>query len=315
VRILGAGDAVLDRILPAIAHLRSEWEGEPELTICAWDSASTGVEFPALSWFDPARPPQLETLYRGEETEAGFYSFVSRVLSLLDRRAGRAVYWTADARDLPGFESACPLRTVLHWWHGERGRVFAHAGCVGCDGDGVLITGMSGRGKSTTALTCLLSGMSYASDDYVLLDQTGAGVVAHSLYAVGKLVPSQVERFPILGRLGEGVFSGPLLDKTMIMLGERFAERMATSLRVRAIVVPQVTGRVDSRCLPAAQSRALLAMMPSTMFQLPGSGEREFALLSRAVKRLPCYILEAGTDLEQIPQVIQDVIEKAVGHA
>lgn len=310
VRTFGAGGAVLERIIPAVSHLRDNSTVDPDLKVYVWDSASTGIPMPPLSWFDPANPPATETLYRADPDCPAFYSSVSGVLSLLDLRNNRAHYWTENANNLPVFEASCPLRTILHWWHSERGRIFVHAGCVGYDGDGVLITGMSGKGKSTTALTCLLAGMQYVSDDYILLDQSDGTVVAHSLYGVGKLVPSQIERFPLLARLGEGYRSGPHFDKTVIMLNEQFAGRMTAALRVRAVVVPEITGARDTRSAPAPQSRALLAMMPSTMFQLPGAGAREFGLLSRAVKNVPCFILHAGTELEQIPGAIRMIIEK-----
>lgn len=46
------------------------------------------------------------------------------------------------------------------------------------------------------------------------------------------------------------------------------------------------------------------------MIQLPGSGKEACQIMMQVLQQVPCYYLELGTDLEQIPQVIFDLITK-----
>ena len=48
-----------------------------------------------------------------------------------------------------------------------------HGAAVGTGGKGVLLAARGGGGKSTLAAACLLSGMDYVADDYVLVSAEG----------------------------------------------------------------------------------------------------------------------------------------------
>ncbi len=53
-----------------------------------------------------------------------------------------------------------------------------HATCVALDGQGVLITGAAGRGKSALALQLMALGCTLVADDRVHLERKGAAVLA-----------------------------------------------------------------------------------------------------------------------------------------
>ena len=67
-----------------------------------------------------------------------------------------------------------PFFTELHWWAQRRKMLMVHSASVGLNGKGVLISAPSGKGKSTLALACLLKGMDYVADDYLLLYEEGS---------------------------------------------------------------------------------------------------------------------------------------------
>lgn len=56
--------------------------------------------------------------------------------------------------------------------------LIVHASCVAYDGKAVLITGASGRGKSTLALELMAYGAVLVSDDQTVLRRDGSGLVA-----------------------------------------------------------------------------------------------------------------------------------------
>ncbi|GHT93545.1 hypothetical protein FACS1894122_08920 [Alphaproteobacteria bacterium] len=58
-----------------------------------------------------------------------------------------------------------------------------HSAAVGIDNTGVLICGRAERGKSTLAISCLLDGFQYVSDDYLILTKTDQ-LYAYPIYSI-----------------------------------------------------------------------------------------------------------------------------------
>ena len=185
----------------------------------------------------------------------------------------------------------------------RHGRLLIHAGAVGCRDKGVLLVGKGGSGKSTSALASMLKGWSYLSDDYCLLATEGLPRV-FSLYNSAKLTADHLRNFPALG----AAVSNPaeLADeKALIYIQTLMPDRMISEIPVHMILLPRVTGLPETRLRPASPSEALRALAPSSLFQLPGTGQSEFLVLGDFVKSVPCYHLELGTNLDAIPETIR----------
>jgi hypothetical protein len=299
-----AGDAIRNRLSPAFAHLAAPRGGAPELTVHLWDSASTGAE-------PPPRPPPAPNEAAGavyhlhEPGLRGAYQAAFDALSVLDPEAGLAWYWAADARDLPSWEQACPIRQILFWWLAPRGYLQVHAAGVGTPQAGVLIVGPPGSGKSTVALACLGSDLLYAGDDYVAVTLEPSPGVA-SLYNSGKLYMTHLrDRLPSLLPNADHVD-----DEKAILYAERhFPHQMTAGFPLAALLIPSVRADVRTpRVTPASRAASFAALGPSTMFQLHTAGARELATLSRLVARTRCYNLELGTDLSAVPDTILDLL-------
>jgi len=307
VRLQFAGSALVPYLTLALEHLAIPLARHADLTILLWDSASTHTAMPERPW-------QSEDLIargdvRGFSNER-FQTMLSGdvgMLSMLDSAEQRAVYWIREPGHLPTYERGSPLRAIFHWWMRQHGRVLVHAAAIGSDNRGVLVIGKSGSGKSTTALTCLLNGWSYAGDDYCLVNANGTGDI-YSLYNSAKLTPAHIRHFPaLLAAISNQHELGT--EKALVYLQQLVPERMVNELPLTAIFVPQITGRTETTVTRATQSAALRALAPSSLFQLPGTGPAEFLLLADLVGKVPCYTLELGTDLEQIPGVMRHVLD------
>src|SRR5262249_22966318 len=111
VRLCFAGDRLVPHLAPALEHLRIPAVECPELTLCLWDSQSTGVKMP---------PPPCE---RESFTDRGdIWGFDSRRIktafhfsdysvNLLDHDRRLGIYWVSKAANLPYWVRASPLRT------------------------------------------------------------------------------------------------------------------------------------------------------------------------------------------------------------
>ncbi len=315
-----AGSTKADELTLAFDHLRTN--APPNLTLYYWDAASGGPTSQSLlSYF-------METLYSKWQDNCGprgeVLAFHSRelpvlyhagpdLLSVVDLENQAAYVLKRDDSPLPYWEIGSPFRGVLHYWLSRRGLQFVHGGAVGGATGGVIIAGKGGAGKSTTSLACLNAGMFYAGDDYCAIAPADGAQppYLHSLYSTGKLKgDADLDRFPVLrehlwdpGYLGRG--NGV---KATFSLCKLWPERLRAGFPLRAVLAPRITGGNDTRLADCSESQALLALAASTIAQLPMAGAEDLDRLGDLVAGLPCYTIELGTDLSQIPKVIQSIL-------
>jgi hypothetical protein len=300
------------RLTPAFAHLRTS-AGDAStgrgLTVHLWDSASTGAEPPLLPAVPPGEAPGA--LYHFHEPPLRVaYQPGLEALSVFDADVSVAWYWVGSAGNLPSWEVACPLRQILFWWLGARSYLQVHGAAVGTTDAGALVVGPAGAGKSTTALACVGSELLYAGDDYVAVTLEPSPRIA-SLYNSAKLDPSHLhERFSHLLPL---VANGDRVadEKAVLYVHEHFPRQSTPGVPLTAVVIPSLA-RTDGTptLVPASRVAALIALGPSTMFQLHTGGTEELAALRALVARLPCYSLELGGELGHVPEVLNELLTR-----
>jgi hypothetical protein len=305
-----AGDGLAPLLTPALEHLQIEHPvGEPALSVALFDDESTGVHMVPAPWDGAAYQKRGYIVGYNDDRNRTAYELGIDILQTFDADLASAIYWTRTARIVPWWESSFPLRTTLHWWSATTPSLQPiHAGAVGREHGGVLIAGRGGAGKSTTALACLDAGLAYAGDDYVLVDVDRPH--AYSLYGTAKLRPENLHRFPHLATL----VSNPEVlheQKALLYLYRHRPEQLVRGFPLRAIVLPRITGERDSGLTRATPRDAVVAIAPTTMFQLPGDSEELFAKVKRLAAALPVYWLDAGTDLAGIPAVIDELLAGA----
>jgi hypothetical protein len=306
IRLCFAGPSLIPFITPAMEHLAAKLCPTPSLTVCLWDSVSTGINMPPSPWTADDYLARGEVCgYNNDRYKTAFH-LGSCVLSMLDAGQNLAIYWIRDARQIPFYESGSPLRTIMHWFMDNHKLQFVHAASVGTPDGGVLLAGKGGSGKSTTALACISYGLLYAGDDHVLLTMDPVPF-AYSLYNTAKLDASCISKFP---NLLPAVKNPDRLDteKALIFLYEHYPDRIVNGFSLKAILLPSITGYVETRLRKVSPAASLAALAPSTIFSLPGAGQDDFKFLAQFVKQLPSYVLELGTDLDRVPDVILDLL-------
>jgi hypothetical protein len=227
------------------------------------------------------------------------------VLSVVDLESSEAYFFKPDSAPLPYWEIGSPFRYILHCWFAARGLQFVHGGAVGGPDGGVLLVGKGGSGKSTTSLLCAKAGMTYAGDDYCLVNTQDGSLF--SLYNTAKLKgPEDIGRIPeAKGRSqNHDGFDKGGSGKAVFFVSDLWPERLVRGFPLRAILVPRVDGRRESWLEPCSPVEALLAMMPSTVGQLPAAGPADCGRLATLSSKVPAYILHLGGDLEQIPDLV-----------
>lgn len=303
IRLRFAGPALMPVLLPALKHVQVEaGSSSPALTVYLWDSASTGVRMPPPAWSIDDYMTRGEVRGFNNDRFLAAFQHEAGILSLLDKRQAQAIFWAKNADEVSVAERAAPLRIILGWWMSYRGCQLVHAGGVGTSSGGVLIVGKGGAGKSSTALSCFLSPLGYAGDDYCLLAPAPQPTV-FSLYSSAKIHAHDLLKFPFLEPL---VSNRRQLDKekAVCFLFEAHAGKLRSQFPLRAVLIPQLTGERETRVVAAPRAAGLKALAPTTITQMPDAGGEVIQRIASVVRTVPCFYLNLGTEMSRIPDVI-----------
>ena len=302
-----SGEALIPILAPALDHLRSPRFDEPDLTVSLFDSETTRMVMPPPPWGQDAYGPNGQIAGFNTQDIQTVYNVGTSILNVMDHTENSAVFWVRRPSSTPYWETAAPLRTILHWSMRDRSTQLVHGAAVGYKTGGVLIAAKGGSGKSTSTLSCLGSDLLFAGDDYVAVDDAEIPF-AHSLFQTAKLNKDNLSRISHLGltpinsdRLSEE-------DKAVYFPGSVYPDSISRGFPLRCILIPRVTGKPDTAIRPAKQSEALLSLAPTTLCQLPGSGLDAFEKMRSLARKLPAYRLEAGLEVAQIPRAIGEFL-------
>ncbi len=318
LRLVFASEVLRQRIAPALCHneLRhNQIECETrddELVVMLWDSASSGVEMPITPWDNTEYFVRNEIRGYSDARFRTTFHMGSGVLSMLDIESKRAILWIRDARDLPYYESGAPLLAILHAWMSTRSRHLVHAAAIGKQSGGVLLVGRGGSGKSSTALQTFGSNLQYAADDYCIVANADSDFRAFSCYSSGKVHASDVAHF---GHLHSCLSNQKTMhdEKALFFLGDTWRHKLIDNFPIRAILLPRVTNSGAPHFVPLSRAQALLALAPSTIFQLPNAGRETFDWLSHLVKNIPAFTLHLGAHRSDVLPAIEGFLKENYG--
>ena len=272
--------------------------------IYCWDGGEAGSSFPAPPW-----GKEYVYTYRGDVKGFGddrlrvAYSWDARVISLWDEERKIGLYWTPSLDTLPSYEWAAPLRTLLHWIGLNHGLQLTHAAAVGLRGQGLLLAGKGGSGKSTTSLACWSQGWEFVSDDYCWVSSTPKPQ-AHAVYRTAKLLPDQNTDLPQWPRL-----ESMSQEKSVFHL-EQLGGSLPARLDLQALVLSKPSELSSPLLGPAEQRDALAGLSLSTVAQLPGAGAQSMAILRELSASLRCYHLELCHPVSAIPRCLEQVFRE-----
>jgi hypothetical protein len=278
---------------------------KPDLTIDIWDQDETGVAgTPAGRDEDQTRYSVLsahsDDRYIAEERQGR--------MIWLDREECRIVGFTGPADRLNIDERGRPFQRMLAILLNDKGVQPVHAGLVAWQDQGMLITGMSGAGKSTSSIACLNAGFGYLGDDTVGLEANSDGTfTGHGMYASCLVTPDHLKRFPAFAP-HQHAANRSHEDKSVIYLSELFPGQMKIDVPIKAIVLPRVVGTGENTFRPASKGEALRALAPSSVIMfVAGPTARSIDKLVALIEAVPCYALELGRDVNGIPDTIREI--------
>ncbi|MDF1825629.1 MAG: hypothetical protein P1U68_13360 [Verrucomicrobiales bacterium] len=300
IRIRFGDGQIGDLLTPAINHLAvDELTGKP-LTIDVWQSREAPIRLTQDDWRHAVSP--LEAL--GPQD---FLYCQPDIGMLVLRRGDRALLCYRDINEVPPWELAIPFRVILNSWFQRDGAQIIHGAAISNQQDAIVLAGVGGSGKSSTALSCLTHpGLFFLADDLCLLSSPGAPMV-HSLYNSVKIRRENLSRFD--------KFDLPELDhlpfdhgKPTYFLHPRLRHKLAVKKPLRAILLPRITNQTETRIRLGSAQDAWRALVPSTFAVVLGDRSVTAKHIAKLTQSLPVFWLELGTGHDQISQCIAEFL-------
>jgi hypothetical protein len=318
IRLRFAGHGLRTFIEPCFSHLRLTSGSVPEFTIMIWDYEETGEAVPPR----PRRPEAEGVLGRvadfgaprftkvdHDKTPARFTYWESETqVWMFDRERCVAFFWVRSVRQLAYWDRIHPLRRLIDVWANIQGLQMVHAGAASISRGGVLIVGPGGSGKSTTVLAMLSSGGYATGDDYVLVSG-GWQPVTYSVFGSMRLYKDHRARFPFLmPHPDDATLDDNGLAKLTSYVSMHRPGVMVARLSVSAIVMPRPAPGRRTRVQREGGGRALFALAPNTLKQFDPQNASAFARMAALCRALPCWSIELGDDLHNLPSIIDEII-------
>jgi hypothetical protein len=191
----------------------------------------------------------------------------------------------------------------------QRGIYPLHAAALEKGGRGVLISGASGRGKTTSCIALLRDGYRCLSDDHPLLRVNGSGAELLSFPVKIDVTEQSIQFFPELRSARESLCRG--IRKRYFFADQFYPDATADACEPAVILFPEVIDEPASRLEPLSRTHALEELLREA--NLPVDREvarRQFLALSRLVERTTCYRLRFGEDVLALPRLVDSVLEQ-----
>jgi hypothetical protein len=228
-------------------------------------------------------------------------------LSIANTRTNEAVFCMPDIGNIFPVDGR-PFRAIFQWFLNLSQHQIVHAAGVGFPEGGVIITGKSGAGKSTTSVACLNSELKFAGDENVVISTSGTPKV-YSLYNTANLDDRSISLLPFMN---DKNISAQFIqtDKLLYNLHENFPEKTIVEYPLKGIIVSKVAGTGPNTIQPLSPAIALIALAPTSLFQIPGNKSEGFLRMSDLVKRIPCFQLTLGASIEELPSMMAQFVRK-----
>lgn len=192
----------------------------------------------------------------------------------------------------------------------RRGLYTFHATALEKNGQGVLIPGFSGRGKTTSFLSLLRSGYRYLSDDHPFfrLNGTRAEILPYPLKI--NVTDDTVSFFPELRDAPPSILHAGV-PKRYFYAEALYPGPLGRPCESALMLFPQVADAPYSCLEPLSKKQTLEMILPHSLLVYdPAVARREFQALVRLVEQTDCYRLHFGRDVIELPWLVIPLLEK-----
>jgi hypothetical protein len=284
--------------IPSLSHLIvPESTNEPQLTILFAEDKDLPNKLTAPPFIERYNAQGYLADLEDNDVQIFFQSWQKQIF-MYSRTRKVGIYWASSAQEVPWWETTFSFRNLFHLWTHNLPAQLVHAGAIANEDAGVLITGPSGSGKSTSCLNLLRAGFKYLGDDYVWVELEPYPVV-HALYQTAKVEADNLrERFsdwmPFV--INPEVYQE---QKAIFDIKALFPEGWRPSVKLKAILLPNIAHQLNTSFQQTASTKAFLGMAPTTLHHLPHHRQISYQKFTQLSAALPTYNWNLGSDRDQ----------------
>jgi hypothetical protein len=197
---------------------------------------------------------------------------------------------------------------ALNWVFKAENCALVHGAVVGVGGQGALICGYAGRGKSTLAVSALLEGFQYVSDDYIILGKRNGKLVAHPIYSIVTLSPKIEAQMPTL----EARYlckNGSRLKNVLDI--SSYHDAFVDELPIVVAIFPEIATDRAPGIEKISMDKPLSQVVLSTLRQINECGNAQHVkFLASSMAGLPAYGINLSENLEENVAFLRKILTK-----
>ena len=188
-----------------------------------------------------------------------------------------------------------------------------HGAVIGLNNTGVLICARGQMGKSTLAVSSLLKGFEYVSDDYLILLNKNGNLVSSLIYSIITLSPFIYEKLKKLADGFEFVSKNARKDKFVFNIS-KYHDNFRVNYPIKLCIFPNLTFDNDPKilpCTPEEKGRAIVQLLHSTLTQMQDLEDlNTIKKILNMVKDFPFYKFNLSCDIDKNTDVFSDFLNK-----
>jgi hypothetical protein len=89
--------------------------------------------------------------------------------------------------------------------------------------------------------------------------------------------------------------------------------RVASACDIVAVIMPRIVKHGPTRSRRASKVQTLIALAPSTLKVPIGAGYGGFMKRTEFIPKMPCFLLECGENVREIPDCVRQIVHQAAG--
>lgn len=238
-----------------------------------------------------------------------YWDFGERGLVACDSGGGKARGFLVGADEVPkSLISHTIFLASLNELLRARGVFPIHAASVSLEGEGVMMSGLSGSGKTTCCISLVLGGFDFLSDDRSLLRQNEDDLEILSFPEGVDVTENTVAIFPELEASLEHQEKRCARKRSFLMESVRPGSLVDRCVP-RLLLFPTVAPHDRSELQRASKSWALQQLLPQSLLVFdPQAAAMQFDALSSLVEGTECYSLRCGRDVRDLPEMVRRLL-------
>jgi hypothetical protein len=239
-----------------------------------------------------------------------YIDFPDRGRALCDLESGevRVSYPESEAGNAGWLAYPCftiPLAELLK----RHGLYMAHAAGLSLDGQGLLLAGASGAGKTTLAIALLRAGFGFLGDDTLFLCARAQGLRALAFPDQIDITAHTASFFPELQDLARAPLPGGR-PKQSLSPARVYRAVPSWECAPAVLVFPQVARASKSSLTPMPKDAAFLELVCNVVRTEAHSAQAHLAALAALVNQCLCLRLRTGRDFDAVPALLRSALNQ-----